>query len=164
MNKIENNIQSFRPVINNNSELIILGTIPGKISLGKQEYYGNKRNHFWKIISAILNEKFPNNYENKKSLLLKNKIALWDVIADCERQGSLDSNIKEENVNDFISLLKNYPRITKIFFNGKKAYTSFRKNVGFSNPSIEYIGLPSTSPANTIGINEKIKLWRKIVE
>ena len=164
MEKFDSNIYSFKPVINNNSEVLILGSIPGKISLERQEYYGNKRNQFWDIISTILNENFPTYYKKKIGLLLKNKIALWDVIANCERQGSLDSNIKDEKVNDITSLLKKYPRITKIFFNGKKAYTSYKKNVGFSNPSIEYIVLPSSSPANTIGMKEKIQLWKKILE
>lgn len=164
MEHFESNIYSFKPVIDINSEVLILGSILGKISLEKQEYYGNKRNQFWNIISTILNENFSTHYKKKIDLLLKNKIALWDVIANCERQGSLDSNIKEEKVNNFTSLLKDYPRLTKIFFNGKKAYTSYKKNVGFSNSSIDYMVLPSTSPANTMGMNEKLKLWKNILE
>ncbi|MBU3206980.1 DNA-deoxyinosine glycosylase [Clostridium algidicarnis] len=95
-------IEGFDPIIDKNCEILILGTMPGKVSFKKQEYYALKRNQFWKVIFSIFGEDMDDdNYESKKALLLNNKIAIWDVLKSCDRENSSDSNIKNPVVNDF---------------------------------------------------------------
>jgi hypoxanthine-DNA glycosylase len=85
---------SFAPIADKDSKVLLLGTMPGQRSLKLQQYYGHKRNHFWKIIFHLFDKPFTDDYERKIELLLSNKIALWDVLQTCEGKGSLDSNIK----------------------------------------------------------------------
>ena len=105
----------------------------------------------------------PETYEDKLSLLLANKIALWDVVYSCKREGSLDSNITNEKVQDFHSFLSTYPNIHTICFNGNKAFTSYQRHVGMLFADrINYCALPSTSPANARWTFEKLLVeWRK---
>ncbi len=155
-------IFSFPPVINNNSRILLLGTIPGKVSLEKSEYYGNRNNSFWKIIFQLFNENFSENYEIKKKILLNNKIALWDVLAGCFRAGSLDSKIRDEKPNDLPGLLEEFPGIHKIIFNGKGAERFFNKHFGYPE-GYEYFSLPSTSPAyQLISFSDKLGKWKII--
>lgn len=157
-------IHSFDPIINPQSRILILGTIPGKESLEKQQYYGNARNQFWKIIYTLFEADLVFNYEQRKQFLLDKRIALWDVIDNCIRKGSLDSDIKFEKVNDFTEIFSKYTNLEKIFFNGKKAQVIYERNVGIYIPGIVHETLPSTSPAYTISINKKIECWQKILE
>lgn len=140
--------------------------MPGEESLRKGEYYGFKHNHFWQIIFNIFEETLVQDYQEKKKFILQKNLALWDVIKSCEREGSLDSNIKNPLVNDFNTLFKEYPSIQRVFFNGKMAEQLFRrfvlKHLGDFN--IELISLPSTSPANTIGIDKKLLEWGQIID
>ncbi|KJS87672.1 MAG: DNA glycosylase [Peptococcaceae bacterium BICA1-8] len=155
-------IKSFPPEIDKNSRILILGSIPGKESLRKREYYAHPRNQFWKIIYTLFEVPMDEDY-NKKIKFLKGKgFALWDVIDVCYREGSLDSNIKEEKVNDFKSFFTEYPNIKYVFFNGIKAYETFRKEVGFGFPEIVFKRLLSTSPANAIKFEEKLREWMEI--
>lgn len=156
-------ISSFEPVINEQSKIIILGTMPGVQSLEKQQYYGNARNQFWKIIYALFGSVPSTNYADKKLFLLSNGIALWDVIDNCYRVGSLDSDIKKEKANDFNTLFKNYPNIKSVFFNGQKALKIFEKEIGLEIVNKKYITLPSTSPAYTIAFDKKIESWKEIL-
>ena len=158
------NIKSFKPVINVNSKILILGSIPGVESLAKQQYYANKRNHFWRIMFSLFDVPISEEYERRIELLQSKNIALWDVIEYCYREGSLDSNIKKESTNDFSMLFKSYPNIRYVIFNGTKAYESFEKNVGFENyKEITFIKLPSTSPAHTIPFETKMNEWQETV-
>lgn len=158
-------IRSFDPIADENSKLLILGTMPGAESLRKQQYYGYDRNQFWKIMFSIFREDFKENYDEKKKLLLKNGAALWDVLKNCERESSSDSKIKNPEVNDISSLLIKYPGIKSIYFNGKMAETLFRKSVinkiDFKN--LKLCILPSTSPANTVKFEVKLEEWKKIL-
>lgn len=139
--------------------------MPGEESLRKKQYYGFKHNHFWEIIFRLFDESPPDDYQAKKEFILQNKMALWDVIKNCQRQGSLDSNIKNPLFNDFKSFFADYPHIQKVFFNGKMAEKLFRKHVikELGDLPIKMIGLPSTSPANTIGIDRKFVEWSQII-
>lgn len=146
-----NQCTSFAPVADHNSKLMILGSMPGVRSLTLQQYYGHPQNRFWPLLTAVLGaEKVPEKYEDKLHLLLNNNIALWDVLAFCERNGSLDSAITAEVSNDFPAFLQNHPSIKKICFNGGKAQQAFRKHhkALFNQSDIKYAALPSTSPAN----------------
>lgn len=154
--------ESFQPIINNKSDTLILGTMPGEISLSVQEYYGNSRNQFWKIIYTVFSDGIVDTlFENKINLLQQQNIGLWDVLQACERKGSLDINIRNHIENDFITLLKKYPKIKRILFNGKESHKYFTRKFG-QIESIEYFQLPSTSPANTTSFEEKLKLWKEV--
>lgn len=158
-----NKINSLAPIINKDSKVLILGSIPGKKSLDKQEYYGNDRNAFWKIIYTLYDTELEEDYDKKIDFIQSKNIALWDVIENCNREGSLDTNIKNEKPNDFEKLFKDYPKIKHVFFNGGKAADVFKKRVGFDiSKDIEYEKLTSTSPANTIKFEKKLDLWKVV--
>lgn len=153
---------SFDPISNADTEILILGTLPGDKSLELGEYYGHVRNRFWKIIATLTGNDLPLNYDDKKELLLKAKIGVWDVVHKADRKGSLDVDIQQEEANDLDAFITNHKNLKVIAFNGKKSEKLFDKY--FKRKSnIEYISLPSTSPANA-GINfENIcKEWRQI--
>lgn len=153
---------SFAPISASNSTILILGTMPGTKSLELNQYYGHSQNNFWKFLFHIFDEAFSTDYETRKNLLLKNKIALWDVLEYCERIGSLDSAIKNEIANDFESFLIQHPNIKTILFNGQKAAAFFKKYITV-NPSYKLITLPSTSPANASkSFQFKLEEWKII--
>ncbi|SHH71035.1 DNA-deoxyinosine glycosylase [Flavobacterium defluvii] len=153
---------SFSPISSKDSNILILGTMPGTKSLELNQYYGHSQNNFWKFLFAIFNEDFSADYETKKALLLKNKIALWDVLQYCDRVGSLDSAIKNEIANDFETFLKQHPKIHTILFNGQKAAAFFKKYVHLKK-DYRLITLPSTSPANAgKSFQSKLDEWNII--
>jgi len=138
---------SFPPIASDKARILILGTMPGTKSLELNQYYGHNQNNFWKFMFAILKEDFSSDYEARKALVLKNQIAIWDVLQFCERVGSLDSAIKNEIANDFEHFLDLHPNIETILFNGQKAAAFFNKYVHLKK-EYQLITLPSTSPAN----------------
>ena len=153
-------IKSFEPIIDKNSRVLILGTMPGPESLRKKQYYANPRNQFWKIMYRILNgrDEPPSDYEERIKTLRKYGIGLWDVLESCEREGANDSKIKNGEPNDFKTRLRKSPNLRCIFFNGKKAEQCFKK---YGCPEdVERMGLPSTSSANTrMTVDEKVRCW-----
>lgn len=156
--------QAFPPLVNQNSRILILGTMPGEKSLELQEYYGNKGNSFWKLLFTLFNRPLPKEYIEKKQLLEENNIALWDVLAYCERTGSLDSNIKNEKANDFESFYKQYPNIKHVFFSSKNASNFYDKYVG-RKKDLRYSILPSPSGANASkSFLQKLEEWEAILE
>ena len=138
---------SFPPIANAEAKILILGTMPSVQSLKACQYYGNPRNAFWKILFTVFNTPFSADYNKKKSLLLENHIALWDVLETCMREGSLDSAIEQEIPNDFDSFLKTHTNITHIYFNGQKAAAYFKQYAKLDH-KYHLATLPSTSPAN----------------
>ena len=155
-------IYSFPPISNENAKVLILGTMPGRVSLELNQYYGHPRNVFWKLLFTLFNEPFSMDYEVRKNLALKNKVAIWDVLHACVREGSLDSAIQEEVPNYFEAFLKEHPHIEYIVFNGQKAAKFFHKHVKVST-SYHYITMPSTSPANAgVLFEKKLEEWSKI--
>lgn len=153
---------SFAPISNTNATVLILGTMPGTKSLELNQYYGHSQNNFWKFMFSIFQEDFSNDYQTKKALLQKNKIALWDVLQFCERVGSLDSAIKNEIANDFETFLAQHPNITTILFNGQKAAAFYKKYVHLEK-DYQLITLPSTSPANASkSYQSKLDQWKII--
>jgi hypoxanthine-DNA glycosylase len=152
-------INSFPAFVDSNTKILILGTMPGIASLTKQEYYGNPRNHFWRIMYTLFDTlPVSDSFEEKIQLLQKNKIGLWDVLENCERKGSLDIHIKNHKENDFEMLFKQYPTIHTIVFNGKESHKYFIKKFG-QIEGITYYVMPSTSPANTMSFENKLKIW-----
>lgn len=138
---------SFAPIASKDATILILGTMPGTKSLELNQYYGHNQNNFWKFMFIILHEEFSTDYQTRKALLQKNKIALWEVLQFCERIGSLDSAIKNEIANDFETFLEQHPNIKTILFNGQKAAAFFKKYVQLKK-EYRLLILPSTSPAN----------------
>jgi len=155
-------IEAFPPIVSKTSKVLILGSMPGVKSLGKQQYYGNPRNQFWKLLAKNFEIEEPEDYEEKINMIKKHELALWDVIKHCKRKGSLDTDIKEESVNELRDLLQNHGSIEKVFFNGGKAYELFKKHIGFEGFTQEFIKLPSSSPANTVSFEKKLQEWKKI--
>jgi len=157
--------EGFKPIIDKNAEILVLGTMPGIVSLQTGEYYANKKNQFWKIIFTIFNDGHGLvSYKTKIALLLNNKIGLWDVLTKAEREGSLDSNINYEEFNDFETLFKEFPKIKIVVFNGKKAADYF-KSFKTIPKGKEYYILPSTSSANTWKtFDQKLNEWKEILE
>jgi hypoxanthine-DNA glycosylase len=153
---------SFAPISTSNATILILGTMPGTKSLELNQYYGHNQNNFWKFMFNIFQEDFSTDYEKRKALLQKNKIALWDVLQFCDRVGSLDSAIKNEIANDFETFLEQHQNIKTILFNGQKAAAFFKKYVKLKN-SYQLITLPSTSPANASkAFQSKLDEWQII--
>lgn len=147
-------IECFPPVVDSESEILILGTMPGADSLRKNEYYANPRNSFWKIMSAIYNDGDDfNSYEEKLSCIHKNHLALWDVYSNCKRNGSLDADIEQPIPNNLKEFLETHPSIKKVILNGREAESAF--TLLFPH---EYAG--STSPANARNLDAKIAEWR----
>ncbi len=151
-------ISSFLPIIDKESKILILGSIPGVKSLEMQQYYAHPQNQFWRIIFHLFNENYTSDYVEKLQVLKRNKIALWDVIDTCERKGSLDSEIRNEETNDIRQLLKNYPNIKAIFCNGQKSFKNLQKILG-KECAIPIFVLPSTSPLHTISFEKKLREW-----
>lgn len=138
--------KGFLPFFDENSEILILGSFPSVISRETNFYYGNKQNRFWKVLAEAFGEPAPETIGEKQALLKNHKIALWDVVAECEITGSLDSTIKNYKVADLQQVLDN-AKIRKIILNGGKAKEIFLKN--FRSLSDFAVFLPSTSPLNT---------------
>ncbi len=159
---MQNRISSFPPIIDNNSKILILGSIPGVKSLEKQQYYAHPQNKFWKIIFELFHEDFTDDYEKRMNVLKKSHIALWDVIDSCERKGSLDSEIKNEEANQIEELLEQYPNIIAIFCNGGKSYKNLQKVLG-KNFGIPIFLMPSTSPLHTVSFEKKLEDWKAIL-
>ena len=155
-------IYSFPSLSNPQATVLLLGTIPGAQSLVMKEYYAHPHNHFWKLIATIFKEPLSGDYNKKKEMLIRNKIAVWDVLQACERQGSLDSAILKEVPNDFTAFLNEHPNIKLIAFNGQKAAAFFKKHIGITQ-NYTFITMPSTSPAHASkSFEQKLKEWEVI--
>lgn len=134
------------PVFNAESKVLILGTMPSPKSRENGFYYMHPQNRFWRVISTVLGEPLPTTNGERASLLLKNKIALWDTLAQCDIIGASDSSVKNETPND-LSVITDTADIKAIFTTGKTAYKYYCR-FQQEKTGIEAICLPSTSPAN----------------
>ena len=152
--------KGFPPVIDAKIETLILGSFPGVASLVKAQYYGHPQNHFWRLVGAVIEEPLAEmDYEARKRTLLKHRIGLWDVIDTCARKGSLDSNIRDPRHNDFSLVTGVAKKLRRVYFNGK---TAGRMEPLFAEWGFDTLVLPSSSPANTMRFEEKLKQWRQI--
>lgn len=136
--------------------------MPSVSSLEKQEYYGFKHNRFWKFMERYFACELS-NYQEKKTLIESQPMILWDVIHSCEREGSLDSAIHHEVVNDIVLLTKTYSTLQYVICNGKKAYDTYQRH--FSKVKLHCISLPSTSNANrTIKEEDLYQEWKRTLD
>jgi len=155
-------IQGLEPIADSDSRVLILGSMPSEKSLQLGQYYGNRTNQFWKILSALFKAEEPVDYRKKRVMLRKFRIALWDVLKSCSRSGSSDSSIKHAAVNDIPGFLMRNHQIRLILLNGKTAEEHFTKTVA-SSVKIPFTYVPSSSAANArLDLNKKIALWQKV--
>lgn len=148
-------IHPIPPLYDENSVILILGSFPSVRSREEGFFYGHPQNRFWKVTSAVYGEDTPNTVEEKKSFLLRNHIALWDVIGSCDIEGSSDSSIRNVRANDLSKILE-YADIRSIYVNGQTAYKYYRK-YSEKETGKAAICLPSTSPANAAWSLERLK-------
>ena len=156
-------IVSFPPVWREDAKVLILGSMPSVESLRQGFYYAHPRNAFWPVISEILGEKMPESVEGKKDMLIRHRIALWDSARSCEREGSLDSAIREARPNDFESLYRDCPGIRHVLFNGAAAFELYKKLVAREDALRSFHRMPSTSPAYTLKYESKKAAWEEIL-
>ena len=173
-------VTSFPPISNQSAQILILGSMPGVLSLKANQYYAHPRNGFWPIMANIYGFKSDIEYEQRTACLIKHQVAVWDVLQCCVRPGSLDSSIVNGSriANDFKTFFEQHPNIKLIAFNGAEAEKSFRtlvlksmvlKNMDLKNlvlnqassNGVKYVLLPSTSPANTQSLQSKTNVWKK---
>ncbi len=155
-------ISSFSPIIEMGTTRMVVGTMPSVDSLRFGQYYGHPRNQFWKILFSVFEDgRVPLDYDDKVVTAKRHGIGLWDILASCKREGSLDSRIKDESFNDFPTLLREHPHVKMLIFNGQNSYKYFLKAYG-QLPGIDYRVMPSTSPANAMKSFEiKRKEWEE---
>ena len=176
------------PLVSSRTRLLILGSFPGVASLAAQQYYGHPQNNFWKILQAIW-PSIPigtgeDSYQIRSEWLLSRKLGVWDVYAACEREGSLDSRIRNPVVNDFAELKRLCPALQAIAHNGGESFkqakqvhaallgqgTAMRPPGGnevhaVTSVGVQFYKLPSTSPANASwSFQRKLAAWREVIE
>lgn len=155
---------AFLPIVDTRSKILLLGTMPGDRSLLLQQYYGHAGNHFWKLIYTLFNRPLEPDYAARKQFLLDHNIALWDVLESCTCEGSLDSNIKNEVVNDFAAFYRQYPSIRHVFFDSKKAEELYLRYVKKSDDKSYHL-LPSPSRANASkSFEQKLAAWQELLQ
>jgi hypoxanthine-DNA glycosylase len=155
-------LHGLPPIIDDRARMLILGNMPSVLSLATQQYYGNPRNAFWRIMGEIFCFDAEAPYQERTATLRSNGVAVWDVLGSCRRVGSLDSAVEPDSMvpNDFRALLDAHPAIERVMFNGAAAEKNFNRLVGSDLPSVR---LPSTSPAQTMRYADKLAAWRGAV-
>lgn len=158
-------VKSFDPIISDSCNILILGTAPGGQSLLRREYYAHGGNNFWPLMQAILDKPGILKYEEKKQMLLNNKIAVWDVLKECDRNTSRDSDIENEIANDFSAFFKSFPSVEKVIFNGQDPKFYFDLHIKLEK-SIELLVAKSTSPMNNrrYSFDELLAIWKLLIK
>jgi len=157
--------QCFDPVVDERVRILILGSLPGDASLAQNEYYAHRQNRFWLLMSEVVGIHLPSlDYRARLQSLLDNGIGLWDVVAEATRDGSLDSNIRDQANNDLVGLVTALPHLCTIAFNGGTAAKLGLKALQHHADRYRIVKLPSSSPAYTLPYDEKMIAWRKLAE
>jgi len=151
------------PVGSSNARLLILGSLPGEASLREQRYYAHPQNQFWQLLGSAIGEKLAARaYDDRLVRLAARGIALWDVVSEAHRQGSLDGGIRGATPNRLADYVATHPRLRAVAFNGKTAARLGRKALAELGSTIRLIELPSSSPAYTIAFHVKREKWAVI--
>lgn len=156
--------KSFPPLYRADARVLVLGTMPSVASLAQGQYYTHPRNAFWRIQFALWETPFSEEYETRKRLQLTHRVAMWDTVESCRREGSLDTAMKEKRPNDIAELAAKLPELRHVFCNGQAAYQEYLRY--FSELPLPVTRLPSTSPAYTLAYEKKLEAWqvlRKVV-
>jgi hypoxanthine-DNA glycosylase len=149
--------QGFPAIIDENTEVLILGSLPGDVSIRKHQYYGHPGNDFWRLLGSIIGEDLQGmNYQNRLETLRRNKIGLWDVFKAGKREGSEDAKIKDEEINQFSILKELAPNLRLVLFNGRKSgeYEPILRKMGYKTKV-----LPSSSGANRRFLKNRKSEW-----
>lgn len=151
-------LSGLPPVVDAQVEVLILGSFPSPSSLQAGMYYAHRQNHFWRILAALLEQPLPElPLAERYACLLRHGIGLWDIYGRCRRQGALDAAIRDGEFNDFSTLLAQSPKLRRVCFNGQ---TAARIQQHFVKLGFEVRVLPSTSPAYTLPLADKLERWR----
>lgn len=155
-------LRGFPPVVGRDTHTLILGSFPGEASLVAVQYYAHPRNQFWRLLGAVLGEPLHElPYGDRLERVLTHGVGVWDVLAACHRQGSLDAAIRNAQPNDFASLREQAPNLRKVCFNGKTA-GRFAQVIGAAG--YDTLVLPSSSPAHAVlSYDQKLLVWRGIL-
>jgi hypoxanthine-DNA glycosylase len=155
-------LEGLPPIVDDRARILILGNMPSVMSLASQQYYGNPRNGFWRITGDIFGFDPMSTYSERTAALRGCGVAVWDVLRLCRRVGSLDSAIDVDSMvaNDFGSFFDTHPGVDRVLFNGAAAEKNFARLAGIDRP-LRYRRLPSTSPAQTMHIEDKLAAWRE---
>lgn len=152
--------KAFPPLVFPNSKVLILGSMPGERSLALQQYYGHPGNQFWKLLFAVFAEPFSADYGKRVELLKTHRIALWDVLSHCEREGSSDAKIKNEIPNDFDRFYADNPQIRHVFFDSLTVKRFYKKYIG-ERHEVSYHSLPSPSGQYaSMSFGDKLEQWQ----
>jgi TDG/mug DNA glycosylase family protein len=153
--------RSFAPVVDERTRVLVLGSLPGEESLARRQYYGNPRNHFWRLIGAVIGEALgPLAYAARLEHLLAAGVGLWDTVGSATRRGSLDGNIRAVEANRLAELVDTLPELRAIGFNGgRSASLGMRQLAG---RPLALVPLPSSSPAYTLAFEAKREAWLKL--
>jgi hypoxanthine-DNA glycosylase len=149
--------QGFLAIVDENTEILILGSLPGDMSIRKHQYYGHPGNDFWRLLGSIIGDDLQGmNYQNRLETLKSNKIGLWDVFKAGKRYGSEDAKIKSEEINQFSMLKELAPSLKLVLFNGRKSgeYEPILKAMGYETKV-----LPSSSGANRRFLKKRKSEW-----
>ncbi len=153
----------FDPVVDAHTRLLVLGSLPGEQSLARNEYYGNKQNRFWMLMSEVTGtDLVALDYPSRLAALRERHVGLWDVVAEAHREGSLDSRIRERDDNDLLALIATLPQLKAIAFNGGTAGRLGMKVLGNQATRLHIVHLPSSSPAYTLAYAEKLSAWLQL--
>jgi double-stranded uracil-DNA glycosylase len=154
-------LEGFPPVVAADTHTMVFGSFPGVASLTATQYYAHPQNQFWRLLGAVLDEPLPTlPYDERLVRLLAHQIGVWDVLAACERTGSLDTAIRNASPNDFAALRRRAPSLRKVCFNGKTAgrFAPVMREAGY-----ETRVLPSSSAAHaTLSFEQKLAIWRGV--
>ncbi len=154
----------FAPVVDTETRLLILGSLPGDASLKAAQYYAHPRNAFWPLMGGVLGEDLlALRYEQRLDRLKARSVGLWDVIASAERSGSLDAEIRSPEAADLRGLIGGLPRLRAVAFNGKLAAKLGRRIIG-DVAGVRLVDLPSSSPAHAIPLAGKAKIWNSLTD
>jgi hypoxanthine-DNA glycosylase len=152
--------RSFPPVVDDRTRLLVLGSLPGEESLAQARYYANPRNHFWRLMEAVLGRPLVGlPYEARLEALLSAGVGLWDTVASASRQGSLDTSIRDVAANDLGGLVASLPSLRAVGFNGGKSADLGIRQLAHRS-GLDLIALPSSSPAYTLPFEDKLARWR----
>jgi hypoxanthine-DNA glycosylase len=158
-----NRLLGLAPVVDAQTRLVVLGSFPGVASLKAQQYYGHPQNQFWKIMGLLWGLPLPQMpYAERLGAMLAHRVGLWDVYGACEREGSLDSAIRQGELNDFAWLQAQCPQLQAIAHNGGESFKHARHTERLGLPVFK---LPSTSPANASwSFERKLAAWKEVFE
>lgn len=149
----------FAPVVNTETRVLILGSLPGQRSLAAGQYYAHPQNQFWRLLGCTIGEDLVGqDYPARLATLLRHRIGLWDTVAEARRAGSLDSALEDVAPNDLSTLISELPALRLIAFNGQKAASIGRRQLA-TLPAVDVAVLPSSSPAFTLGFECKLATW-----